>query len=163
MEDLWLHNLLWPLYKLSSKITAMTKIDFPKAFYRVSVKALIRTNNKLLLVKEYDQWVLPGGGLDHGEDAQRGLERELSEELTVDEIISIKRNPSFVGFTLQGKRDEYKGMQVPMCFICYDVEIEGEIRPGPEAKEVGFFSEKDLEQIQLPDDEKETIFEVSKL
>lgn len=58
---------------------------YPNTFYRVSVKALI-TNKKgeILVVKEnQDTWSLPGGGLDHGEDPQAGVLRELKEELGV--------------------------------------------------------------------------------
>lgn len=42
---------------------------YPNAFYRVSVKALIKDDSgNILVVKEnQDTWSLPGGGLDHGE------------------------------------------------------------------------------------------------
>lgn len=59
-----------------------------KAFYRVSVKAIIRNEKgEILLVKEHaGTWGLPGGGLDHGETAEAALRRELHEELAVDTI-----------------------------------------------------------------------------
>jgi len=58
---------------------------YPNAFYRVSVKALIKgTNGTILVVKEnQDTWSLPGGGLDHGEDPKKGILRELKEELGI--------------------------------------------------------------------------------
>jgi ADP-ribose pyrophosphatase YjhB (NUDIX family) len=64
---------------------------FPKTFYRVSVKALIKNSEgKILVLKEnQDTWSLPGGGLDHGEDPIVGLRRELKEELNIQAISSI--------------------------------------------------------------------------
>lgn len=57
---------------------------YPDAFYRVSVKAVIRNNKGEILCvceSERDMWELPGGGLDHGETVQQGLARELKEEI----------------------------------------------------------------------------------
>jgi 8-oxo-dGTP pyrophosphatase MutT (NUDIX family) len=63
--------------------------------YRVSAKAIIIRENKILLVKETGNWwSLPGGGIDHGETVVTALSRELSEELgaspeqiTIDEQV----------------------------------------------------------------------------
>ncbi|MBP6037892.1 MAG: NUDIX domain-containing protein [Candidatus Saccharimonas sp.] len=57
---------------------------YPQAFYRVSVKAVIRDEKGwVLCVSETERnfWELPGGGLDHGETVQQGLARELEEEI----------------------------------------------------------------------------------
>ncbi|QQS22353.1 NUDIX hydrolase [Candidatus Saccharibacteria bacterium] len=57
---------------------------YPDAFYRVSVKAVIRNDSGHVLCvteTERDLWELPGGGLDHGETIQQGLSRELAEEI----------------------------------------------------------------------------------
>lgn len=70
---------------------------YPNTFYRVSVKALIKDEKgRILVIKEnQDTWSLPGGGLDHGEDATDGVKRELKEELGIDDakingIICVK-------------------------------------------------------------------------
>ncbi len=67
-----------------------TKIDprlneIDDCLYRVSVRALIIQNDKILLVKEFPQmwWAFPGGGIDHGENVQQTLAREMEEELGV--------------------------------------------------------------------------------
>lgn len=55
-----------------------------QAFYRVSVKALIRNDkNELLMVDEGGdgEYGLPGGGWDYGETMEECLRRELYEEV----------------------------------------------------------------------------------
>ena len=48
-----------------------------KAAYRVVVKGIIAdSENRILFVRERsDTWDLPGGGLEHGEEVKRALER----------------------------------------------------------------------------------------
>lgn len=70
----------------------------------------------MLLVKEKsDKWDLPGGGLDHGEEPEDGIKRELLEELgtadvTVGKPILVK------SFWLEEK-------QAWLMWIVYDVEL----------------------------------------
>jgi 8-oxo-dGTP diphosphatase len=59
---------------------------------RRGVKALIRTDESVLLVKERRVdgsvfWTLPGGGLQAAESAHAGLRRELSEELDCEIVV----------------------------------------------------------------------------
>ncbi len=54
---------------------------FPDAFYRVSVRGLMRKDCKFLLGHHKDgTWETFGGGLDFGENPQEALEREILEE-----------------------------------------------------------------------------------
>jgi len=67
-----------------------------EAFYRTSVKALIKNKEgKILLSKEesgfYD---FLGGGLDHGETLQEGLKREVLEETGLH-VKKIYYKPSY--------------------------------------------------------------------
>jgi 8-oxo-dGTP diphosphatase len=59
---------------------------YPNAFYRVSVKAVIRNEkNEYLLVREWkNDWSFVGGGIDHGETVHDALKRELYEEALID-------------------------------------------------------------------------------
>lgn len=60
--------------------------EIDDSLYRVAVRALIVRDNKILLVKEHDGggwWAIPGGGIGHGEPAERSLLREIEEELGV--------------------------------------------------------------------------------
>lgn len=58
---------------------------YPDAFYRVSLKAIIRNDTgHVLVVKENgSKWTLPGGGMDHGETTHDALKRELFEEALI--------------------------------------------------------------------------------
>lgn len=59
----------------------MQQGQYPNAFYRVSVKAVIlNSKNEVFAVHEGEDWTLPGGGLDHGEELLAALKRELYEE-----------------------------------------------------------------------------------
>lgn len=55
----------------------------PENYYRVSLKALIFDGEGRLLVcnDNNNEWAIPGGGWDHGEDYKSGVTREVAEEL----------------------------------------------------------------------------------
>ena len=57
--------------------------EIKDCLYRVATKALIINYGKLLVVNEKDDdwWNLPGGGIDHGEEIEPSLVRELNEEI----------------------------------------------------------------------------------
>lgn len=58
--------------------------DIDDCLYRVAIRVLVIQNDKILLVKEKeDWWAFPGGGVDHGETVESTLTREVEEELGV--------------------------------------------------------------------------------
>lgn len=63
-----------------------------------------------------DDWVLPGGGLDHGEDPDAALKRELKEELAVNNVLSSKL---LSAYTFYATRKEAWYM-----WLVYEVEID---------------------------------------
>ena len=54
--------------------------------YRVSLKVIVRNESgEVLVVREKgSSWSLPGGGIDHGEEIEASLKRELHEEVLID-------------------------------------------------------------------------------
>ncbi len=60
--------------------------EIPDAFYRISIKVLVKDQEDRLLVVQdttNDTWEIPGGGLDHGETIEQTAKREIQEELGV--------------------------------------------------------------------------------
>jgi 8-oxo-dGTP pyrophosphatase MutT (NUDIX family) len=72
--------------------------EIPDAFYRISIKVLIKdSKDKLLVVQDTtnDTWEVPGGGLDHGETIKQTAVREIQEELGV-ELLECDKEPSII-------------------------------------------------------------------
>ena len=66
---------------------------FPEAFYRVSVRGLMRDGEKFLLGHHKNgTWETFGGGLDFGENPQEALKREIKEE-TGCRVLHVSQKP----------------------------------------------------------------------
>jgi len=107
---------------------------------KVAVIVLIRQNDQVLLVqRRYDpqkgHWTLPSGFVDAGEDPIEAAGRECLEEtgLTVSDIELLDVMYS----------SEYpRGASI---LILYQAQRQsGDLRPGDDAKQVGFFNRNDL-------------------
>ena len=86
-------------------------------YYRVSVKAKINFNGKILLVKEDEKkWDLPGGGIEHYETIQEALTRELTEEIGVSEFSIISEPKIFKMIDRSANR--------PLIFIVYELKLD---------------------------------------
>lgn len=125
--------------------------NFPDSFYRVTVKAIIVKNRKILLVKESSKlsgkWELPGGGLDFGEEIHEGLRREVEEEMGVI-VKSIEERPMYVWAWKYGNRRNMSWYY--SLVVGYEVELESlDFKTGEECEEIGWFSKEDLENIEL--------------
>jgi len=101
--------------------------------YRISAKAAIKdAAGRILLVRQSDgYWELPGGGLEHSENTDQALTREIAEEtgLTVEQV---RRQPEAF-YTIQ------KDVGVPgfqwFAFVVYEVSVSGTFRPDPAGEE----------------------------
>jgi len=107
--------------------------SYREAFYRVSVKAIIKNSEgQVLLVKEGgDNWDLPGGGIDHGEDASTAMRRELWEEISVKEVLSMDMKTVV---TFEVAESERYGL-----WIVYDVTVgDSEFAMGHDVRAMEF-------------------------
>lgn len=116
----------------------MNKERIKNAYYRVSVKAKIKQNNKILLVKEDGKkWDLPGGGLEHNENIEEALKRELKEEIGLIDF-QIETSPKI--FKMIDKSADR-----PLIFIVYEFVIEDNvILNPPEGIEIKWFEFSDV-------------------
>jgi 8-oxo-dGTP pyrophosphatase MutT (NUDIX family) len=88
--------------------------------YPVSAKGVLLLDGQVVLVKNpRDEWELPGGRVDSGEDHVQALIREFSEELAV-------------AVTVEGAIDAYVFEVVPNRFVTivtYGCALNGEFSP----------------------------------
>lgn len=102
-------------------------------YYRVSVKAKINFNGKILLVKEDGKkWDLPGGGVEHFETIQEALIRELTEEIGASDFFITSGPKIFKMIDAAANR--------PLIFIVYELELDPATKFHPSDNvEIGLF------------------------
>ena len=61
---------------------------------RVRVSAVLRWHGRILLIRHekraHEHWLLPGGGVHAGETLTEALQRELAEEIGIDESLPVE-------------------------------------------------------------------------
>jgi len=64
----------------------------PESFTRLATRAIVIKQGKILLMftERYNDYSLPGGGVDLGEELTDGLKRELSEETGAQQVSNIQ-------------------------------------------------------------------------
>jgi len=98
-----------------------------RIFKRIAARGIIIDQNKILLMytKYYDDYSLPGGGVDSEEALIEGLKRELSEETGAQGIEIL----SEFGYTEEYRpyyKDDYDVMHmISYLYIC---DIQGELK-----------------------------------
>lgn len=70
----------------------MNSIDNPKLYKRTAARAIVLKDEDILLIytKRYNDYSIPGGGVDDREDIKTGLLRELSEETGATRVKVMK-------------------------------------------------------------------------
>src|SRR5690349_283376 len=116
-------------------------MDNTPCTYRISVKAAIRDNQgHILLLREADgSWELPGGGLEHGEDARQALGREIAEETDMTEDWMGDQPETFWTIHKEVGSPNLKWF----AFVIYEAKVSGEFQPdaaNDEALEDRYFS-----------------------
>ncbi len=121
---------------------------FPDAFYRVTIKGLCVRNGKLLMIRETrrkDQWELPGGGLDFGEDIREGFNRETEEEMGL-QTVKMSKSPVYVWSHKNERTENWFYSFV----VAYRIELEHlDFTPSEECAEIRFFLPEELKTLKL--------------
>ncbi|KAA1156827.1 NUDIX domain-containing protein [Pseudoalteromonas fuliginea] len=80
------------MQQLKTLIHSGININEGTIFTRLTARAIVTKNNKILLMytNRYEDYSLPGGGVDDGESIEQGLIRELSEETGAQKISVVK-------------------------------------------------------------------------
>ncbi|MBQ0786518.1 MAG: NUDIX domain-containing protein [Oceanihabitans sp.] len=89
-------------------------------FTRLSTRSItVQGNNILLLYTErYEDYSLPGGGLDLDEDKREGMMRELSEETGAKDIRNIKAFGVYEEYRPWHKPDYDVQHMISYCYTC---------------------------------------------
>ena len=117
---------------------------YPPCTYRVSVKAVILIGDKLLLVKENStEWDLPGGGVEHKEQLEDALSREVKEETNLG-ISKIDTNLVQPWITYDEEANR------PLLFLVYTAKTnQTTLNQLYNDVEIGLFTKKDFIALSL--------------
>lgn len=135
-------------------------MEIKQAWYRISAKALIYNEKwEFLLCKESNWvWDFPGWWLDHWENANTCLKRELKEEMWLD-IIEISKTPKYF-ITAHKPQSETRPW---LANIFYEVKVKDlNFTPSDECTEIGFFNISSIENINTIVNVKEFVKEIKK-
>ena len=129
----------------------------------VSVKGIVIENGKVWLRKnERDEWELPGGKIDPGEQPEETVLRELSEELGfTSEVKGIVDAHMYI---IQKSIDESLGVLV-VCYLCTIISKSGEFELVGEAGQSEFkeFALDEVNALNMPEFYKKAIAKASEL
>jgi 8-oxo-dGTP pyrophosphatase MutT (NUDIX family) len=118
--------------------------------FPVSLKGVILKDSKIILLKnERNEWELPGGKLEPGENSEDCLIREIREELGVDVSIDFILD-SWV-YNIK------KGVLVVIITYGCHLKDSTNIFISSEHKELGVFPLNHIEKLNMPDGYKSSI------
>jgi len=103
-----------------------TNLPEQTCFERLATRAIVLKEDKILLLytARYDDYTLPGGGVDKGEDLIEGFKRELLEETGAHNIRNINAFGLYEEFRPWHKAD-FDIMN--MKSYCYTCEIDEQL------------------------------------
>ncbi|PKF62171.1 DNA mismatch repair protein MutT [Psychromonas sp. psych-6C06] len=99
-------------------------------FERIATRAIVLKGDKILLLytERYDDYTLPGGGVDDGEALLEGFKRELAEETGAKHIRNIEEFGLYEEFRPWYKEDFDAMKMQSYCFRCEIDEQLGETK-----------------------------------
>jgi 8-oxo-dGTP pyrophosphatase MutT (NUDIX family) len=124
------------------ELAAPSDVSAPR--FPVSIKGVLSQRGQFLLLRnERDEWELPGGKLEPGEDPVGTLVREMDEELS----LSVKVGPivDCWVYDILGRVD--------VLIVTYRCQSNVDLRSArcsSEHKEIGIFTVPDLANLNIP-------------
>lgn len=129
----------------------------------VSVKGIVFEGQKVWLRKnERNEWELPGGKMDEGEQPDEAVTRELKEELGfITEAVDLVDSYLYV---IKVSEDENRGVLV-VSYLCNLIAKTGDFELIGEAGQAKFelFDIEELDKISIPDFYRKAIRKAFKL
>lgn len=117
----------------------------------ISVKGIIFEDGNVWLRKnERNEWELPGGKLDLGEQPEQTVVREMQEELGFAiEVVDIVQAHLY---TINASEDESQGVLV-VSYLCKLLDKTGEFETEGEAGKAYFqnFSVEEISKLNMPE------------
>lgn len=118
--------------------------------FPVSIKGVMRIGGRIpLLFNERDEWELPGGRMEAGEQPDVALVRELAEELNVE--ARVDRILDSWLYAIAGK-----GEVVIVTYACTVLRAEG-LRFSHEHKDLRLVEPDEFASLSLPDGYRRSI------
>lgn len=128
----------------------------------ISAKGIVFDDGKVWLRKnERNEWELPGGKVDEGEQPTETVVRELKEELGFD--IRVKKIIQAWMYTIKVSEDESRGVLV-VSYLCELIQKTGAFELEGEAGRASFesFSLEEIKLLPMPAFYKEAMYEAWK-
>ncbi len=132
-------------------------------FTRLATRSIVIDDSQILLMhtQRYEDYSLPGGGLDSNEDKIQGMIRELQEETGANDIRNIKPFGIYKEYRPWYKPDYDIQHMISYCFTCQINRNLGiskleshEIRNGMEAKWMDIYEAIDYNKKTISTSEK---------
>ena len=119
---------------------------------RLGANAIITCNGKLLLEKrrDSDTWGLVGGGVKKTESPLQAITREIREELGLR--ISPEKFRKLAVYGQPGRIAAYQDgsvWQMVIVLFALDLDQEPNMTISPESRELRFFTQEELKDIQI--------------
>ena len=133
--------------RLSEGVWVMVAISLPTdnraTRFPVSIKGVVSVGDRFVLLKnEREEWELPGGKLETGEDPAECLKREILEELSLD--VSISRVLDCWLYKIMPSME--------VVIVTYGTLYSGTAQPvlSHEHKELKLFGIEEIESLRMP-------------
>ena len=121
------------------------------ALHAVSVKGVVFFDGLVPLLKnERDEWELPGGRLEEGEDPAACVVREMAEELSI-RVTTHSILDSWSYEVLPGRR------VLIITYLCESLNFAADCRMSHEHRELAFFEATDTFALAMPDGYRRSI------